>query len=67
MLGLPKNHTWEKWYSPTSKEIQDVYFGRENTTSTVLQWIEEDMSILDLELYNMAVDHYRFDIMEFKE
>jgi hypothetical protein len=65
MLGLPKNHTWEN--QKVSKEIQDVYFGRENTTSTVLQWIEGNMSTFDLELYNMTVSLYRFDIMDFED
>jgi hypothetical protein len=59
LLELPQNHTWVNY--KVSKETQDVYFGKDNVTEAVLQWIQDDMSALDSGLYRMARNRYHDD------
>ncbi|KAG7356253.1 sulfotransferase family protein [Nitzschia inconspicua] len=60
LLNLPENHTWIN--HKVSKTAQGVnYFGKENVTEAVLEWIKHDMSLMDTGLYQMARDRYRYD------
>jgi hypothetical protein len=61
LLDLPLNHTWVN--QKVSKETQDVYFGKDNVTKGVLQWILDDVSSLDVELYRMARNRYHHEIL----
>jgi hypothetical protein len=63
VLDLPTHHTWESYR--VSKEEQDVYFGRDNVTSDVLDTIL-DMSYFDAELHRMASSYFEFDSAELK-
>jgi hypothetical protein len=59
LLNLPYNHTWTN--HKVSRDAQDVYFGMDNVTEAVLDWIQHDMSFMDREMYSKARDRYRYD------
>lgn len=63
LLHLPPNHTWTN-HKVSQETTRDAYFGKENVTDAVLQWIQADMSAMDSQLYQMVRKHYRYDTFE---